>query len=248
MKYLGGKFRTAGEISAYINSVLSEGQPYWEPFVGAAWILRRIVADRRYASDINPYLIGMWKALLQGWIPPEIVTEQEYADIKKNKDKYPPELVAFIGFAASWGGKWFGGYARDPSSDRNYAKEGVASLARSIPNVNNAIFFTADFFKRNPPESNMLIYCDPPYIGTTRYDYSPLFNHGDFWDRVRVLEEQGHNVIVSEYTAPDDFKCVLKINTKTDLSMAGGAKDQRVERLFSLTPLEERFRQLTFAF
>lgn len=245
MKYLGGKFRTADKISRYINSVIGTGQSYWEPFVGAAWVLRRISAESRYASDINPYLISMWLAVCKGWTPPSVVTNEEYDRIKSNLEGYPPELVAFVGFATSWGGKWFGGYARDPNSDRNYAREGMYSLLRAAPLVRTVQFFTANFLKCPPPKDGMLIYCDPPYINTTKYDFAPGFNHDKFWERVRELESLGHSVVVSEYVAPDDFQCVLSIPTKTDLGVTGGIKDDRVEKLFALNPLDERIKQLT---
>lgn len=243
MKYLGGKFRTAGEISDYINSVIMPGQAYWEPFVGAAWVLRRIKAGKKYASDINPYLIAMWNAAISGWIPPANVTEEEYASIKENKDQYPPELVAFVGFATSFGGKWYGGYARNADPGRNYASEGSRSVRRGAAFISDAEFFVADFLKHDPPEEKMLIYCDPPYVGTTQYDYAPMFDHGRFWLRVRELENEGHNVVVSEYTAPKDFSVVLEIPTKTDLHTRGG-KGMRTEKLFALTPLDEKVRQL----
>ena len=245
MKYLGGKFRTADKISSYMNSVIGKNQPYWEPFVGAAWVLRRISADERYASDINHYLIALWLAIQDGWKPPSDVTNEEYDNIKANIENYPPELVAFVGFATSWGGKWFGGFARDPNSDRNYAREGMFSLLRAVPYIKTAQFFTADFLVTKPPKDNMLIYCDPPYENTTKYDFAPSFKHDKFWDRVRDLEGCGHNVIVSEYVAPDDFTCVLEMPTKTDLGVKGGVKDQRVEKLFSLSPLKERVKQLS---
>lgn len=245
MKYLGGKFRTAESIAGYLNSVRVPGQAYWEPFVGATWVLRRINAPHRYASDINPYLINMWNAAINGWIPPENVSEEEYADIKNNIGDYKPELVAFVGFATSWGGKWFGGYARDPSSDRNYAREGSRSILRAVPRVKDVTFFVADFLEYDPPKDNMLIYCDPPYQDTTKYDFAPKFDHDKFWDRVRELSGKGHDLVVSEYQAPDDFTCVLEMSTKTDLSTADGSKDDRTERLFSLKPLEKRIKQLT---
>ena len=244
MKYLGGKFRTAGDIAGYINSVIGNDQPYWEPFVGAAWVLRRVSSQKRYASDINHYLISMWLAVQNGWVPPSVVTNEEYNEIKGNIDQYPPELVSFVGFATSWGGKWFGGYARDPNSDRNYAKEGMLSLLRAAPLVRSVEFFTANFLVAPPPEESMLIYCDPPYMDTTKYNFAPQFNHDRFWNRVRELEGMGHNVIVSEYSAPDDFQVVLEMQTRTDLNVAGGIKDDRIERVFSLSPLDEKIKQL----
>lgn len=244
MKYLGGKYRTAGDISSYINAIIKPKQSYWEPFVGAAWVLVKIrCGGRKYASDINPYLIEMWKAAVNGWIPPETITEDDYNKIKDNIDEYPPSLVSFVGFATSFGGKWFGGYARNANPSRNYAREGSRSILRKVKYLSGVRFFTADFLTEPPPEPKMLIYCDPPYAGTTDYGNTPSFDTGVFWNRVRELESLGHNVVVSEYKAPHDFKKVLEIGTKTDLHTTEG-KDSRLERLFSLAPVNERIKQL----
>lgn len=243
MKYLGGKYRLSKPISSYLNSVLVPDQGYWEPFVGSAWIINGIRAKRRYASDINYYLIQMWRALQDGWIPPDTVTEDEYLHIKENMDAYPPQLVAFVGFSSSWGGKWFGGYARD-GNDRNYTSEGKRGLLKKTRNLTGVNFFHADFVDAEPPEDAMLIYCDPPYEGMTKYDYHPEFDHGVFWDRVRKLDDTGHTVVVSEYNAPGDFVIVKKMDTITDIRTTDG-RVPRKECLFSTRPLGPDVRQLT---
>jgi len=244
VKYLGGKYRVAKDISEYINSIMVNGQSYWEPFVGAAWILSRVRAHERFASDINPYLISMWNALLEGWTPPTIVTEEEYNAIKDDKDNYPPELVAFVGFALSWGGKWFGGYARD-NIGFNYALGGYRSLMKILDSLIGTQFFVADFMTTDPPRENMLIYCDPPYVNTTKYDYCPTFDHDSFWERVRYLDADGHTVIVSEYDAPSDFTSVLEMSTTTGLRVAGEGNVTRQERVFALTAVKRKVEQLT---
>lgn len=240
---MGGKYRVSKEVSGYINRTIRDGQSYWEPFVGAAWILQLVKANKRYASDINPYLIAMWQELQSGWVPPDKISEKQYTDIKNNKDKHPPELVSFVGFALSWGGKWFGGYARD-SIGFNYALGGKRSLLKVLDNIIDVEFFVADFLETEPPESDMLIYCDPPYIDTTKYDYAPDFDHDAFWMRVRELGDK-HCVLVSEYSAPDDFVCVMEATTTTGLRMENGSADRRVERLFSTRQVRPRIEQLS---
>ena len=246
MRYLGGKNRISGKVAAYINSITNPGQAYWEPFVGAAWILSKVKAERRYASDLNRYLIQMWKALVNGWVPPENVSEEQYNTIKSSMEDFPACLVAFVGFSLSWGGKWFGGYARDDRG-RSYARDGSRSLQGILGKIADVEFFAADFMDSDPPKNNMIIYCDPPYVGKTKYDYSPGFNHVAFWGRVRHLEELGHTVIVSEYQAPDDFTCVLEIRTRSEIRTIEG-REQRMERLFALNPPEQRVRQLMMEF
>lgn len=229
---MGGKSRTAPQIAGYLNMIRGPGQPYWEPFVGAGWILERIRGTGlNYASDANPYLIAMWQALQAGWEPPDEVTEAEYQAIKAAPDSYPAEIAAFVGFGCSWGGKWFGGYAK--GENRNWAAEAKQSLLYKARRIQRIAFFTADFLTAEPPAAGCLIYCDPPYEGGTGYDAVPRLDHSRFWLRVKALELAGHTVLVSEYTAPTEFSEIVSIVTKTDLNAANG-KDPRIERLFRL--------------
>lgn len=230
MQYLGGKSRTAKQIGAYLNAIRKPGQPYWEPFVGAGWVLVQIAGGDKFASDANAALIEMWKALQNGWVPPDNVTEAEY---KKAKDgEGSPELRAFIGFACSYAGKWFAGYARD-NRGQNYAKQSYNSLLEKSKHIYGVNFFYGNFLECYIPARNCLIYCDPPYDDTTVYGATGNFNTTQFWQRVRWMEERGHTVIVSEYEAPDDFSIVWEHRTKTDMHTKNG-KDPRIERLYRL--------------
>ena len=60
MRYLGGKSRLSDDIAGFINSTIGKNQSYWEPFVGSGWIVMNVRAKRKFASDINFYLIEMW--------------------------------------------------------------------------------------------------------------------------------------------------------------------------------------------
>lgn len=245
MQYLGGKSKTRNQIAAYLNRIRQPGQAYWEPFVGAGWVLEKIKGQPIYASDANPYLIAMWEKLQDGWEPPSVVTEEEYQEAKKGNCE--PHLRAFIGFGCSFGGKWFAGYARAQKTVRNHADEGSRRLRRTAnyariaqssvkpyaSRLDRPCFFVADFLTFYPPAPNLLIYCDPPYQDTTAYGTVPPFDSALFWERVRQLEKDGHTVVVSEYQAPPDFSCVLEIITKTGLRTTEG-KSRRVEKLFRL--------------
>ena len=194
----------------------------------------RVYGGKRYASDASTYLIALWKSLQLGWEPPDEVTEAEYEDIRNNKDKYHPALVAFVGFGVSWGGKWFGGYARNQAGVTDtamFAGRAKRSLESKMVTMRDVEFFYADFMDCQPPCENMLIYCDPPYEGTTGYGAVPDFDSTVFWNRVRYLSSCGHTVIVSEYDAPGDFKCVMTQDTKLFLNDEG--KDV-VDKLFAL--------------
>ncbi len=227
MQYLGGKSKTANQIAAYLNNIRKPLQPYWEPFTGAGWILERIHTRPIFASDAHLQLIAMWQALQDGWKPPEIVTEADYQEAKAGK--IDDALTAFIGFGCSFGGKWFAGYARGNTSPKASAK----SILKKINRMDCPTFYQADFMTCYTPAFGCLIYCDPPYNGTSEYKGIDKFDTAKFWERVRWLEENGHTVVVSEYEAPDDFGCVLEMPTYTEIRAKKG-RDSRVERLFRL--------------
>jgi len=230
MRYLGGKARTAKPIAQFLMNLREDGQSYWEPFVGAGWVLSRIHSGERYASDFSLPLISMWSALVNGWTPPTHVSEAEYANARLLPDTNP--LKAFVGFGCSFSGKYFGGYARD-NTGRNYARNAHNSIMKKVNEIGtDANFFNADFMNTNSPQSNMLVYCDPPYKNTTGYSTGE-FDHAAFWDKCLSLSTEGNTVVVSEYEAPEPFECVLEIATKTDMREKSG-RSKRTEKLFVL--------------
>lgn len=209
-----------------------EGQWYVEPFAGGMNTICE-VSGPRLANDCNYYLIEMWKTLLDGWVPP-IITRQEYNHIRDNKQSYPPYLVGWVGFNCSYSGKWFAGFAGTVKTKvgtiRDYQSEAIRNV---LPQVNKMIgteLHSVDYQQLPIPE-NSIVYCDPPYQGTTKYFED--FNHADFWEWVRNISGE-HSVFVSEYCAPDDFQVVLEIPLKSSLSANGvfGGSKSSVERLF----------------
>lgn len=77
--------------------------------------------------------------------------------------------------------------------------------------------------------NHSIIYCDPPYKGTTNYGKNK-FNHDYFWDWCIKKSKEGHKVFISEYNAPENFKCILEIEHKSILAKEKISK--RLEKLF----------------
>lgn len=225
MRYLGGKNKLGKQIASFLESIREPGQVYLEPFVGGAWVLQEMSGDR-VASDGCTPLITMYNALQSGWLPPEFITAEEYSRIKKLGDRYDP-MTAFVGFGCSYSGKWFGGFAQ--SDTRNYCANAKNSLLKQLPKIKNVKFvYSNDYTEFRP--TGMLIYCDPPYQDTTQYGYFNSFDHKRFWTTMRAWSIL-NTVVVSEYIAPNDFKCVLEMPTRTDMRVAG-QQENRIERLF----------------
>lgn len=224
MRYLGSKRKLFKHIAPYILRKRVQGQSYVEPFVGGCNSIDK-VAGHRIGGDTNSYLIKMWKALQKGWIPPNNISRDFYYDVRDNKDKYTPEIVAFVGFCCSFGGKWFNGYAFD-SKGINYALQGKNSLFKQLPFIKGIHFYNCSYEDLFIPKKS-IIYCDPPYGNTL---YGSFFIQEHFYNWCRKMKQKGHEVFISGYDAPDDFNLLFERMQKTILNK--NKKQIRVEKLF----------------
>lgn len=232
MRYFGGKQRIVKPLVTFMQSYVNERGIYVEPFVGGASVIAAVKAPIRIGADANAALICMWDALCKGWDPPDVVDEELYRAVKDAKLLDDP-LTAFIGFGCSFAGKWFGGYARDATGG-NYAKMAYNSLAKKVATLHGVQWVAGDYRTLTYPDG-CLIYCDPPYQGTTQYGAVGNFDTATFWEFCREKSRLGHIVFVSEYAAPDDFHVVWSVETKTDMRMRDGEKDARTEKLFTFS-------------
>ena len=240
MKYMGSKARLAKELAPMINEIISKHNisTYIEPFVGGANMIQHIQCDNKIGSDNNEYLIEMWKAVQNGYIPPKEISKEEYLDIKANKDKYNKELVAVTGFCATYNAKWFGGYAGKVKTKigtiRDYYDEAVRNILKQVDQLKDVEFLSADYTTLSNYK-NTLIYCDPPYQGTTQYGTSKDFHYDRFWDWIREMSKN-NIVLVSEYNAPSDFMNIYEKTLTTTLDK--NSRKQDTEKLFIHNSLE----------
>lgn len=225
MRYFGGKARTCHDIACCIESLRKPNQKYIEPFVGGAWVISKVSGERE-AYDKHPYLIAMYNALQDGWEPPKDLTKEEYYQIKENGTDYEK---GFVGFGCSFAGKWWGGYASEPN--RNYCLNAHNSILEKMQTLSDVKFDVADYKDLN--FNNCIIYCDPPYQGTTQYGLVGNFDTDEFWSTMRKWSEK-NTVIISEYSAPDDFKSIWSKEVKLDIRDKNNEKQDRIEQLFMM--------------
>ena len=211
---------------------------YWvEPFVGGGNIIDKVDGNR-IGADINYYII---KALIgiRDFLNdlPKVksdLSEEKYKHIQKYKEQYKDHLVGYIGYACSYAGKFFGGYCRDKLNKRDYVKEAYNNAVKQSPKLKDIYFLNCSYEELEIPE-NSIIYCDPPYRGTTGYkktnNYNYKFNHDIFWQWCREKTINGHKVFISEYNAPEDFKCICSKELNSSLTQDTGSK-KAVEKLF----------------
>jgi len=227
MKYMGSKNRIAKEILP-IMLEKRENRTWVEPFVGGANMIDK-VQGKRIGADVNPYLIDALIAIRDCVIDlpknNKEFTEENYKELRKN-DNYKHK--GYAGFAFSYSGKWLGGWRRYGFNKRDYVNESYKNAINQSPLLQGVRLVNESYLDLQIPE-NSLIYCDPPYEGTTKYKDG--FNHTEFWDWCRQKAKEGHIIFVSEYNAPNDFKCVWEKKIVSSLTKDTGSK-VATERLF----------------
>ena len=229
MQYQGGKSRIARPIAEIIRRMYPTAEEIWEPFCGGGAVTLALskAGFVVHASDIHPDLILMWQAVMSGdEAVLADVTEEEYNALKTAP---PSARRGFVGFGASFGGSWFGGYGRkDKAHVRDYVWESSQiELRRFSPR--------ADFACRSYTETpaDALVYADIPYQGTKVYNRS-AFDHAEFWQWVR---ERHGPTFVSELAGPDDMQVVWRkahksqITSNSPTSRATAGIVHREERL-----------------
>lgn len=233
MKYMGSKNRIAKEI---LPIMLKErGQRTWvEPFVGGANVIDK-VDGIRIGNDNQRYVIALYKSLQVGWKPPIEVTSDFFFEVKSNSDKYPDELVGYLGTQLTFGCEWWGSFRRDNIGKRKYDLEAYNNVMNQQPNLIGVEFNCGDYRDLLIPERSF-IYCDPPYRGVRKYVGNVKFDSDIFWQWCRDRSMEGHIVYVSEYSAPDDFECIWskEISASVNNSIKSGRGLKAVEKLFRI--------------
>lgn len=237
MKYMGGKSRLAHIICSEINSIaLNENiDNYYEPFVGGGAIIEQVNIKNRYGSDLNNYLIALYKYFqdTDKFEYPNITREQ-FEHIRKNKEQYPEWLVAWCGFYCSFNTRWFACWGGD-----YFDKQGIYcnkqlgaynSILQEIPIIKNIDFKNCSYKDVNIiPHS--IVYCDAPYIGTKQYEGAKEeFNFDEYYSWLKETAKNNF-VLISEYRMPvQDFKSIKTIEVAGFLSTSGNNKVESREQ------------------
>lgn len=230
MQYLGGKARIGRDIADAMGVPASA--TYYEPFCGMLGVLRHVRCRRRVASDARLAVVTFWRAVQRGWVPPHTLSEKEYAVLRAADDQEDPR-TAWAASGCSFGGKWWGGRARD-QSDRNYAAEAAAFVVGVARDV--AVEFIHRDYADLDPEPGAVVYCDPPYAGTTDYPDVGPFDHAAFWRRAEAWSASS-TVYVSEFTGPPSGVRATDIwATRRHVAVEGisGTSRRKVDRLYLL--------------
>lgn len=243
MKYMGSKNRIAKYILPIMLKYRKENQYFVDLFCGGCNLIDK-VQGKRIANDKNKYLIAMWKGLQKEIKYPERIDKELYSvarDVYRGRkvsiehEMYmTDDLVGWIGFMGSYNGRFFdGGYSGHNvgKTKRDYISEQIKNTKSQIGLIKGVNFFSNDYSKFNHKES-CIIYCDIPYQNTKKYDISKNFNYDKFWEWCRKTTKKGHQVFISEYNAPDDFRCVWKKGVTNSMNQTKTKKP--IEKLFTI--------------
>lgn len=242
---MGSKCRIAKQLIPAIQSFITKSTVgYLEPFVGGANVIDKIKHTNRIGYDIHPNLIALLQKAQDGIEDiPNYISEDEYNAVKANPENYDDWYVGLVGFCTSFGSKYFGGYARHSKGDkpnikyRNpFSTEAVQNLKQQATHLEGIHFDCLGFEEIDISKlQNHVIYCDIPYRDATKYFHTKKFPYDVFYEWCLNLADN-NIVLISEYTMPDEFNCLLEIPLKLELNSNRGHSNQpalRMERLFT---------------
>lgn len=248
MRYQGSKKRMVNVLKTLIEKNLSLGDFYFEPFAGGMNVVSEIDWKNKIANDINGYIIALWRNIQRGkfskkmWDFCKNLTKEQYNEIRESyrtdetfRKKYAA-LIGYIGMACSYGGGWWAGYANfNPKKNENHILEaynGIQAQINKFKHMNalQTVFTNNEYDKVLPkfPHGKGLIYCDPPYANTRKYANG--FDNDKFWKWAEDEVKKGNKVIVSEYTAPEDWICIWSKNMQD--GMNSDSTRRKVEKIF----------------
>lgn len=236
MQYLGGKSRIARHLAPLIVAAAEERRTYVEPFLGAGSVAALVAPhfDRAHLSDGSPDLMLLWQAMRDGWRPEGQISEERWRSLR---DAEPSAERGLAGYGCSFGGKWFGGYARDPQGGRDYTAAAVRSITKKLPAIAHATLAIQrfeDVTLDDPADS--VVYLDPPYAATSGYRRTGAFDSLALWARAETWVDDGAVVLVSEYAAPAGWRRVWSGTPQSSLRRDHG--DSRAAEALWMLPVQ----------
>ncbi len=242
--YHGGNQKIGKQIASTIHMVSTimeeeteyEIKGYCEPFCGMLGVYRHIPGlfegwDRMLyiAGDANASVIKMWKKTKEGWIPPTTCTRTKFDTLRKSTISSAEK--GFLGHACCFGGQYFNTFSTDKVLDLPVQSKRVQDISQQVQLVK----FSSGSYDQFSSLRGYVIYCDPPYSGTTTryfdeegrkrsFDYK-LFEK---WCQDMAL----YNIVfVSEYNTLD-IPAVKVWTKKGKASIYKGRKALGSESLF----------------
>lgn len=240
MAYVGGKGKCPKEFIQILQNELDKNPSatYLEPFCGYLHVTKRLSfgPERKVIiSDYKEDLIHLHAGIREGWEFRKFITLEDHI---KARDRGPSFERGLIRFGASYCGGFFNGFMSyrfyiTGGYVRNQCEEHFNHYELIKPVLKKCSIHRCSFADWKP--KGCIIYCDPPYRGTT--DYDTEFDYRQF-DAVVSEWAKTNIVFISEYVQPDvsgihEVFSFEKFCTIADTSNT----DKRIEKLFKVGKL-----------
>lgn len=240
MRYCGSKRKFMKYLRPILTKDMDENTLFVDLFGGGMNVVCEIPSEPKIAVDYNKYVIALWKELQENGMKniPIEVSEEMYNDVKSDyinhTNKYEDYIIGYVGTCCSFGGSWFNGYARfNPNKNEDHIKEAYNGLKKQVENfigLEKTVFLHCTY-NMVLLHKNDIVYCDPPYASTKKYESD--FDNNLFWEWAREASKKVKKLYISEYDAPSDFKCIWQMEKKDSLGTQKGKKQNtKVEKLF----------------
>ena len=156
MKYMGNKQKIVNEILPIMLANYN-GNTFVDIFCGGCSVIENVPNTyRRIANDKQKYLIAMWKSLTEGKEFPKYIEKPFYDKVRdcsygRNND-YEEDLVGWVGFMASFNGRFFdGGYSGHKAllksgKTRDYITENINNTLKQIEKLKGVEWHSGDYY------------------------------------------------------------------------------------------------------
>lgn len=227
MAYPGSK-QTATHVLEILNDTKYDNMDYLEPFVGLGHVLYRIKNKKSIvATDISTNVVDILTTLQTRKSYP-IISCTIFDSLKQDKQISKKELQGYSvdimkSFASistfngiNWRHSGFSYPSRCGRKDSSVTRHNYYNKLIASDAIEQAKLSVKSYTYHKPNGS--LIFCDPPYAHSTRYNkkfygMSELFDHDKFWETMRAWS-YNNIVYISESSAPSDFEIVASKHRK----------------------------------
>lgn len=213
MRGPGGKSRLRSQVASLLQHVAraAEVSAIEDRYCGTLAISRGLYEAGslvRAAIDHNEPLIRLYEAVRGGYVPPDVLTLEQYNAILHGRQDPRDPLTGFALCFCSHSGKFGSGYAYDDerhaegTTSRSAAAKAQQDLLALRPMLQRIELRCEDataFF----PAACSLLFFDPPYEGTAEYHAAAPHDHARY--RRRLIERsREHFIVASEFAMPPD--------------------------------------------
>lgn len=219
---------------------MDENDRFVDLFGGGMNVICEIPTPNKIAVDNNKHVIALWKELQENGMKniPFGITKGDYSEVKacylNSTGTFDDYIIGYVGTCCSFGGSWFNGYAEyNPNRDEDHIAEARRGLENQVNDFNylKETRFIYDSYDNIELTRDDIVYCDPPYASTKKYEQD--FDNIAFWNWARKASKKVKALYISEYEAPFDFKCIWQRGKKDGLGTRKGEKQNtKIEKLF----------------